>query len=296
MDCRKIKEILGLYLDGELGESEAALVEEHIAGCAECSAELELTSCLIDAAGALEEIEPPAYLRAAIAEATTQSRRQERGIGVGFGAWVSSLIPPTRIRWAAGAAAAAVVGIALIMSSSHAPDISRQSTARRTAVDTSAPIAATLTPSEDNVTSASIAPSGEKPAGARIAAKPTVRHRHRRVITTASSHKHNKAIVKIALKPMSHAKPAASLDPVDTSVDETIDVAEAGQERSGPEVKPVAETPPDALSEIRPKLVRMASAPLVSPQEAEESIKQIKATAATRRANGGTLTIISTRF
>ena len=113
---------------------------------------------------------------------------------------------------------------------------------------------------------------------------------------TASTITHKKTSVRIALKPANHTKPAASVEPVDEWADETVDMADAEPPASEPEVKPVAQTPPDALSEIRPTLVRVASAPLLSPNEAEESIKQIKATAAMRRANGGGLTIVSTRF
>ena len=41
MDCDQTKEILGAYLDGELGASEAARVKEHLSGCEACGEELK---------------------------------------------------------------------------------------------------------------------------------------------------------------------------------------------------------------------------------------------------------------
>ena len=41
MDCDQTKEILGAYLDGELGVSEAAQVKEHLSGCEACGEELK---------------------------------------------------------------------------------------------------------------------------------------------------------------------------------------------------------------------------------------------------------------
>ena len=41
MDCEKTRENLDAYLDGELDEREKAAVEEHLAACTGCAAELE---------------------------------------------------------------------------------------------------------------------------------------------------------------------------------------------------------------------------------------------------------------
>ncbi|NLE12138.1 MAG: hypothetical protein GX628_00520 [Clostridiales bacterium] len=42
MKCKSVKDLLFEYIDGALSESERAHIEEHLAGCAECRAELEL--------------------------------------------------------------------------------------------------------------------------------------------------------------------------------------------------------------------------------------------------------------
>lgn len=41
MRCRKVKELLGGYQAGECRSSEAGEISEHLAGCGECSKELE---------------------------------------------------------------------------------------------------------------------------------------------------------------------------------------------------------------------------------------------------------------
>ncbi|MEW6183712.1 MAG: zf-HC2 domain-containing protein [Bacillota bacterium] len=41
MRCRKVKELLGRYQAGECRSSEAGEISEHLAGCGECSKELE---------------------------------------------------------------------------------------------------------------------------------------------------------------------------------------------------------------------------------------------------------------
>ena len=59
MNCEEIKILLYEYLDGELGERECTLVEEHLSDCSDCAKELSgLKNCLNDL-GSLKNIEPP---------------------------------------------------------------------------------------------------------------------------------------------------------------------------------------------------------------------------------------------
>ena len=46
MSHRKIKQLLGAYLDGELRGKEKAVMEEHLKGCVECSEELRTLQIL----------------------------------------------------------------------------------------------------------------------------------------------------------------------------------------------------------------------------------------------------------
>lgn len=295
MDCAKIREILGFYLDAELDSMESALVDQHLAQCVYCRAELASMRTLLGAAGEIEEIKPPAYLRSAIARATTQAPTRERVAHVGFGDWIRGMSSPARLRWAAGAAAIAVIGFSLILNSPNEPNITRQYNGQRPEVSRNAPVTAKVTPSEP------IGHAVEKRIRMQVAMVATVHHTKHRVIerratVLASARVTKKTLAKLAAKPALHLKPAADVGPEDASIDESAEVASAEPEKSEPTVKPVAQTTPDALSEIRPKLVKLASAPLVSQRDTEEYIKQIKATAAVRKTSSGSLTIISTRF
>lgn len=46
MDCKQVREQLGVYWDGELPAQEAARVEAHLAGCSSCRKELEFLRAL----------------------------------------------------------------------------------------------------------------------------------------------------------------------------------------------------------------------------------------------------------
>jgi len=110
MECGKIKEQLGFYIDEALDERDRAAVEDHLAKCAACRAELAALSTLIKATRGIEDIDPPSGLRQAIAAVTTQ--REKASV-------VDSLLAvfaPKALRWAAGFAGVAVLLVGLIMS------------------------------------------------------------------------------------------------------------------------------------------------------------------------------------
>lgn len=75
MTCNRLKDLLSLYIDNQLSADQRRQVEEHIAACPECAAELDLLRQAVDLAGALDEVQLPegfhAALQARLAEAAT---------------------------------------------------------------------------------------------------------------------------------------------------------------------------------------------------------------------------------
>jgi len=60
MNCQDVAEKLNAYLDGELGPQAAALVREHLEGCAQCAARLRELEGLNRAIGAMQGMPTPA--------------------------------------------------------------------------------------------------------------------------------------------------------------------------------------------------------------------------------------------
>lgn len=60
MDCKRIKDELVAYLDGELGESAAAAVRGHLERCPACKLDLERLSAAGSILGEIRDIEPSA--------------------------------------------------------------------------------------------------------------------------------------------------------------------------------------------------------------------------------------------
>ena len=63
MDCRKIAELLGDYLEGTLPKRIAELLEWHIDGCAPCVAFVNTYRGTLNATRALRDVEIPAELK-----------------------------------------------------------------------------------------------------------------------------------------------------------------------------------------------------------------------------------------
>lgn len=63
MDCRKIKQIIPVYLDHELSSGDHRLVAEHLRTCPDCLAEAQAMEKSWDLLGELDEIKPdPQYI------------------------------------------------------------------------------------------------------------------------------------------------------------------------------------------------------------------------------------------
>jgi len=83
-------ESLSSYLDGDLTPAEAGRIAEHVAVCPACRRVLSQLREVRDAAGALEQLEPPERTWDAIQQRLAGRRRAERpGLRVSRWAWLS---------------------------------------------------------------------------------------------------------------------------------------------------------------------------------------------------------------
>ena len=65
--CTDVRDLLSLYLEGELEEEQAITVREHLAECEDCAGILETLESIVDAGSTLDELEPPDHLLADLA-------------------------------------------------------------------------------------------------------------------------------------------------------------------------------------------------------------------------------------
>lgn len=61
--------LLGAYVLHSCDEEEATAIEEHVAACGDCSAELDRFGAVAGLIGATDLESPPAYLRQAVLDA-----------------------------------------------------------------------------------------------------------------------------------------------------------------------------------------------------------------------------------
>jgi predicted anti-sigma-YlaC factor YlaD len=60
--CADVRDLLSLYLEGELEEEQAMTVREHLGECEDCAGILETLESIIDSGSALDELDPPDHL------------------------------------------------------------------------------------------------------------------------------------------------------------------------------------------------------------------------------------------
>jgi predicted anti-sigma-YlaC factor YlaD len=60
--CTDVRDLLSLYLEGELEEEPATTVREHLGECEDCAGILETLESIIDSGSALDELDPPDHL------------------------------------------------------------------------------------------------------------------------------------------------------------------------------------------------------------------------------------------
>ncbi len=65
--CTDVRDLLSLYLEGDLEKEQAITVREHLAECEDCAGILETLESIVDAGSTLDELEPPDHLLADLA-------------------------------------------------------------------------------------------------------------------------------------------------------------------------------------------------------------------------------------
>jgi anti-sigma factor RsiW len=117
MSCDEVWDLLSVYADGEATPEETAMVENHIAVCADCARDLKFMQSTALVLQDTPEVEPPADLREAIFAATiNRPTLQER-----FAAAVRRTLSPVPVRYGAVAAAGAAAALAAFIFT-HQPE------------------------------------------------------------------------------------------------------------------------------------------------------------------------------
>ncbi len=89
MNCKKIKKLLQLYIDGALTFGEKQIVEKHLETCPTCRAELKTLSSIVKMIESLPEISPPPDFTEKVMLKISQIEEKERGRIIP--AWQTSL-------------------------------------------------------------------------------------------------------------------------------------------------------------------------------------------------------------
>jgi hypothetical protein len=120
MTAHRELEELAAYAAGDLDAADVAAVEDHVARCADCAADLAAIRGVADDLAAVPELTMPADVAAALDEAVAAARAESARSGVG-----SSVVVPMRASrrsamraklagLAAGSAAAALIGVVAV--------------------------------------------------------------------------------------------------------------------------------------------------------------------------------------
>ncbi len=287
MDCSRVTERLSFYLDGVLDEHTLELVEAHLSICPHCRQELAFLKMMIEAAGEIESINPPAGLRTRIA---TAIREEVAPVGLlpRISRWTAAWSRPVWIGvGSAAAACAAVAAILISVQPVRQPVATKPSSdqVKRTAV----------------VARASVAPSnGTEAITEPQVLRRAVEDRHDRVVRKSrSAVKRFKTTVAAAPKvkktlPRKPAVLAALPEPGVQADDVTAAI---------PETRPVETTPASGDAGAtnkanRSEHVAVAIAPTVLIESGDDVMKQIKAEASMRRGQSGvpSVALFSSRF
>lgn len=138
MQCKDIDDLMVDFLYQELDGERLEAWNNHVAGCARCSAEIQSLQRTRQALRALPEMEPSAAVSTRLLhEAGKRAAKATAAEGGGFFDWLHRLVGPVMAHpaWAAAASLLIVVGVAGFLSM-------RGKVSERAAVDQAAPAAA----------------------------------------------------------------------------------------------------------------------------------------------------------
>lgn len=297
--CAQAAEMLSAYVDGELPARQEGIVAEHLANCEPCAAELRALSGLVQAAGAIDLVTPPADLRERIMAAAAKESAPRFALGY----WLRDLSAGRAAQWA-GAGIAAVVIVAGVLVGT--PNETRQAGRATMKHEQPVPVAKGNSPATGTVPAVVETPrevvesSGQAAQEARSA----------RVIGNAKQHRARTTSGRVsgttsakppAAKPVAKAHPR----PVSHADGTTDDGSHAETNTAAPVEVAVATSASEPTPEVKyggnegpAPLIKVAAAPNLSFEPDEEWMERMKARAAMRNADRptGALRIISTRF
>lgn len=110
MKAEHVKDSLSAYLDGLLSEEERRQVEEHLAGCTECSGALDELTKTLSLLNDLEDVEPPAWFTQKVMSTVREEAGSRQGFVRRLLAPIHSFIPLEAL----GALAIAITMIVLL--------------------------------------------------------------------------------------------------------------------------------------------------------------------------------------
>ncbi|MHB9038025.1 MAG: anti-sigma factor family protein [Armatimonadota bacterium] len=310
MECLKVQEKLGFYLDEVLDERSLELIEAHLAECDACRQELSTMRMLVEAANEIESVEPPTGLRESILQAAKSQERTAQPLEnatsrLSFGDWLKSYASPKGLRWAAGAVAAGTVALAILIASPHETMQTRQAAVQvQKPAQTAAPVA--VQPKTTSVAESAAVDTIQQ-------SRATVEQKRQIRAASWSTHSHaRRHVVKhyklVASKPATSApvikKSAAVVARVDARAEHKIADQEVSPDTSSStaettEVATVSEPNKSTKAEIdKPMVVRIAAAPVLNNDKIHEWMRNAKVQAEMRKGvdRGTAVSIVSARF
>ncbi|MCE5323481.1 zf-HC2 domain-containing protein [bacterium] len=295
MECIKIRDKLGFYLDGTLDEHTLEQMEAHLAQCEECRRELAAMKTLIDAAGEIETVEPPLGLRDRIIQAVTDENRADRAQAkvsskLGLMGRLRSCVSPAWMRWAAGAAIAGCAALAILIGAPHEPapkHIARQMPKpAQTISEKSQPQTKSTVVAESQYSEPAQVQSTEKPA--RRYTKKNGANKRRVIIADHPAKSLTSHAVQARLTIPTGKKDTE--DKADTDAQDTeIAAAQTASAETSANAEPVNE---------QPIAIKVAAAPVFDNEKIQEMMQQAKMQAEMRKSRNSRamVNIVSTRF
>lgn len=291
--CSATLELASAYIDGELSPADSSRVESHTAVCGRCETELRAMAAIAQAASEIEPVEPPVDLRARIAAGVDAARSRSPLDRI-----AAALRSPGAVRWAAGAAASAVIVVAVIIATPWTPQPVQTVTVEREAPSLPPSVLPPTAPGPDATAAASVQPEQvQKPRAVRLA---------RRNPGTGARPEPAAAAAVPDSRPVPPGPPTPSaFDEPELTAErpellENLDAPDTvpEPERSQVAVAPAPTIESDGGSASQPTLMKVASAPTVENDDYEEWFARVKDQASMRGAarRNVSVSIFSARF
>ena len=255
MSCQRVLSLLSAYMDGEADPADSRIVEEHLAGCAECSREFALLRDTARMLATTSEVEPPAGLLEQIEAATIRRPSVWQRLGTALGS------VPAYGRWAAATTATAAILLAILVGRSP------QHVAKQRAHAPQSPLA---------VTQPEVTPAPRTPT--IIIAEQPVRH------FPSHTSIREKAVIKAPARKLmakiTPAKVAREGTPLKEEVKVVGEEPPAAESPASESVTTAASPAPEPVKEV--KVVQAATSPADHLQQQNDSLAKLRAELAAR--------------